>query len=116
MESYNVAVIGTSAVGKSSFIQRVLGLPRPPISNASSVRMVVDNVTHMITLLELDLDFFELNSPQSIQWPKQINGHVVPRVDSALVLYDVTNQESIRQLPQVVGTRPVVALRVLSAM
>lgn len=103
MESYNIAVIGTSAVGKSSFIQRVLGLPRPPISNASSVRMVVDSVTHMITLLELDLDYFELSSPQSIQWPKQINGHIVPRVDAALVLYDVMNQDSIRELPQAVG-------------
>ncbi|PNY24080.1 Ras guanine nucleotide exchange factor A [Tolypocladium capitatum] len=102
MESYNIAVIGTSAVGKSSFIQRVLALPRPPMSNASSVRMVVDNITHMITLLELDLDCFELSSPQSIQWPKQVNGHIVPRVDAALVLYDVMNEESIRELPQAV--------------
>jgi hypothetical protein len=57
----------------------------------------------MITLLELDLDSFELNTPQPIQWPKQINGHIVPRVDAALVLYDVTNQDTIRELPQTLG-------------
>ncbi|KAL6855254.1 hypothetical protein ACO1O0_006393 [Amphichorda felina] len=100
MESFNVAIIGSSGVGKSSFIQKVLGLSRPPISSTSSVRMVVDNITHMITLLELDLEHFELSPTAPIQWPKQINGHIVPRVDAALILYDVTNQETIRDLPQ----------------
>ncbi|KAL6358448.1 hypothetical protein LRP88_08633 [Fusarium phalaenopsidis] len=97
---FNIAIIGSTGVGKSSFVQRVLGLSRPPISNASSVRMLVDNISHVITLLELDLEYFELNPSQPIQWPKQINGHIVPRVDAALILYDVTNHESVRELPQ----------------
>ncbi|KAF9870156.1 ras guanyl-nucleotide exchange factor [Colletotrichum karsti] len=100
MESLNIAVIGASGVGKSSFVQRVLGLSRPPITNASSVRMVVDNVTYGVTLIELDLEYFELNPLQPIQWPKQINGHIVPRVDGALILYDVMNKESMKELPQ----------------
>ncbi|CAM1504137.1 Fc.00g017280.m01.CDS01 [Cosmosporella sp. VM-42] len=100
MEGFNIAVIGSTGVGKSSFVQRVLGLTRPPISNASSVRMPVDNQNHIITLLELDLEYFELNPTQPILWPKQVNGHIVPRVDAALILYDVMNQESIRELPQ----------------
>ncbi|KAF4455984.1 hypothetical protein F53441_1797 [Fusarium austroafricanum] len=100
MESFNIAIIGSTGVGKSSFVQRVLGLSRPPISNASSVRMLVDNNSHAVTLLELDLEYFELNPAQPIQWPKQINGHIVPRVDAALILYDVTNHESVRELPQ----------------
>ncbi|KAF4499080.1 aimless (aleA) [Fusarium agapanthi] len=100
MESFNIAVIGSTGVGKSSFVQRVLGLSRPPISNASSVRMLVDNNSHAVTLLELDLEYFELNPTQPIQWPKQINGHIVPRVDAALILYDVTNHESVRELSQ----------------
>ncbi|KAK7429250.1 hypothetical protein QQZ08_004260 [Neonectria magnoliae] len=99
MEGFNIAVIGSTGVGKSSFVQRVLGLSRPPISNASSVRMRLDNTSHVVTLLELDLEYFELNPTQPIQWPKQINGHIVPRVDAALVLYDVMNQDSIRELP-----------------
>ena len=107
MESFNIAIIGATGVGKSSFIQRVLGLARPPISNASSVRMVVENVTHMIALLELDLEHFELNPELPIQWPKQINGHIVPRVDAALMLYDVMNEASIRELPQTAGTQDI---------
>ncbi|KAF4123620.1 RasGEF [Geosmithia morbida] len=101
MESFNVAVIGSTGVGKSTFIQNVLGLPRRPITNSSSVRMVVDTTTHMITLVELDLEHFELSAPsQPIQWPKQINGHIVPRVDAALILYDVMDEDTVHDLPQ----------------
>ncbi|OAQ74310.1 aimless RasGEF [Pochonia chlamydosporia 170] len=103
MESYNIAIIGADAVGKSTFVQRVLQLSRPPVTNTSSARIQVDNVTHMITLVELDLEHFELNPAQPIQWPKQINGHIVPRVDAALILYDVTDDGSIRQLPKTVA-------------
>jgi GTPase SAR1 family protein len=104
MESLNIAIIGATGVGKSSFVQRVLGLTRPPISNASSARMVVDNVTYGVTLLELDLEYFDMNPSQPIQWPKQINGHIVPRVDGALILYDVMNRDSIVELPETIGT------------
>jgi GTPase SAR1 family protein len=103
MESFNIAIIGATGVGKSSFVQRVLNLSRPPITNASSMRVSIDNSTHLVTLLELDLEYFELNPDQPIQWPRQINGHIVPRVDAALLLYDVMNQESIRELPQAAG-------------
>lgn len=103
MESFNIAIIGSTGVGKSSFIQGVLGLSRPPISNSSSVRMLIDNDTYMITLLELDLESFEVDPKQPIQWPKQMNGHIVPRVDAALMLYDVMNKDSIRELPKTLG-------------
>ena len=104
MDGYNIAVIGADAVGKSTYVQRVLGLPRPPISKTSSVRLLVDGVSQLITLIELELEHFELDPSQPIQWPQQINGHLVPRMDAALVLYDVMAEPSIRELPQTVGT------------
>ncbi|OAA60633.1 RAP guanine nucleotide exchange factor 4 [Cordyceps fumosorosea ARSEF 2679] len=101
METFTIAVIGSAGAGKSTFIQKVLGLSRPPIASSASVRLVVDNVTHGVSLFELDLENFDQTaSSQTIQWPKQINGHIVPRPDAALVLYDVTNPESVRPLPQ----------------
>ncbi|KAL2753713.1 hypothetical protein ACRALDRAFT_2044057 [Sodiomyces alcalophilus JCM 7366] len=103
METLNIALIGATGVGKSSFIQRVLGLPRPPITNASSVRLTVDNATFGVTLLELDLEYFDMNPSHPIQWPKQINGHIVPRVDGAMILYDVTKVETMKELPQTVA-------------
>jgi GTPase SAR1 family protein len=104
MENYNIAIIGATGVGKSSFVKRVTGSAHAPFSNATSLRFPVDNVNHMITLLELDLEFFELSPSHSIRWPKQVNGHIVPQVDAALILYDVLNQVSIRDLPQAIGT------------
>ncbi|KAG5997766.1 hypothetical protein E4U52_003000 [Claviceps spartinae] len=102
MESYNIAIIGADGVGKSSLVQRALDLACPPATNPSSVRMAVDNVTHMVTLFELELEHFELDPCRPIQWPKQVNGHIVPRLDAALVLYDVMSRNSIRELPQMV--------------
>lgn len=100
MESLNIALIGSRGVGKSSFVQRVLGLSRPPISDSSTLRMVIDNSNYSVTLLELDLEHFDITAEQPLQWPKQINGHILPRVDGALILYDVTNRETTVDLPR----------------
>ena len=104
MEPLNIAIIGSRGVGKSSFVQRVLGLSRPPISNSSSLRMVIDNRNYGVTLLELDLEHFDMAPDQHIQWPKQINGHILPRVDGALILYDVTNRATTVDLPRTLST------------
>lgn len=61
--------------------------------------MTVDNVLYTVSLIELDLESFDINPDRRIQWPKQIGGHIVPRMDGALLLYDVTNRGSIAELP-----------------
>lgn len=99
MSDINIAVIGSAGVGKSTLIQRALGLRILPTSIASSLRMSVDNVVYTVSLIELDLESFDINPDRRIQWPKQIGGHIVPRMDGALLLYDVMNRESIAELP-----------------
>jgi GTPase SAR1 family protein len=100
MENINIAVIGAAGVGKSTLIQRALGLRSLPTTLASSVKMSVDNVIYTVSLIELDLEFFDFKPDRRVQWPKQIDGQIVPRMDGALVLYDVMNRESIMDLPQ----------------
>ncbi|KAB8290286.1 hypothetical protein EYC80_011151 [Monilinia laxa] len=100
MSDINIAVIGSNGVGKSTLIQRALGLRSLPNSVASSLRMSVDEVGYIVTLIELDLESFDIIPDRRIQWPKQINGHIVPRMDGALLLYDVMNRASIAELPQ----------------
>lgn len=100
MADINIAVIGSAGVGKSTLIQRAFGLSAPPTSIASSLRMSVDNIVYTVSLIELDLESFDIPADHRIQWPKQINGHIVPRMDGALLLYDVMNRESIAELPQ----------------
>lgn len=100
MADINIAVIGSSGVGKSTLIQRALGLPTLPASSASSQRMPVENIAYTVSLIELDLESFDIVPDRTIHWPKQINGQIVPRLDGALLLYDVMNRESISELPQ----------------
>lgn len=105
MDPINIAIIGAEGVGKSSFVQRILRSPRPPNHNITTFRQELDGTVRLVTLVELDLEGFELDPNQPIQWPKQIGGHtsVVPRMDGALILYDVTNKESIRDLSTTLG-------------
>jgi len=96
----NIAVIGAEGAGKSTLIQRALGLRNPPQSVASSLPMNIDNATYTISLVELDLEAFDITPDRRILWPKQINGVIVPPLHGALILYDVMNSESISYLPQ----------------
>jgi len=107
MADINIAIIGSAGVGKSTLIQRALGLRMLPNSIASSLRMSVDNVDYNVSLIELDLESFDINPERQIQWPKQINGHIVPRMDGSLLLYDVMNRESITELPQTLSELPI---------
>lgn len=100
MENINIAVIGAAGVGKSTLIQRALGLRSLPTAVASNLKMSVDNVVYTVSLIELDIESFDFKPDRRVQWPKQINGQIVPRMDGALILYDVMNRESIVDLPQ----------------
>lgn len=107
MEGVNVAVIGADGVGKSAFIQRALRLPQLPTSNVTSLLQQVDGASHHVTLIELDLEVFDVDPAHPVQWPRQIGGQMLPRVDGALMLYDVMNKDSIRDLPQTICKRLV---------
>ena len=102
MESLNIAIIGSRGVGKSTFVQRVLGR-----AGTSSLRMVIDNRNYAVTLLELDLEHFDMAPDRPIQWPKQIDGHMLPRVDGALILYDVTDKSTVVDLPRTLSMFPL---------
>lgn len=103
MDTINISVIGCLGVGKSSFIQNALRLNKRPTSANSSVRLDLEGVPYIVCLLEHDLGYLHMDDVvapgKQIQWPKQINGQPVPRIDGALVLYDVTDRDSIRELP-----------------
>jgi GTPase SAR1 family protein len=100
MESLNIAVIGANGVGKSHFIQKAMSLARLPGPNLTTARIVVDNIPYVVSLFELDLEYFDVDPHRQVQWPKQTGGTILPRVNGVLILYDVTNRDSIIELPQ----------------
>ncbi|KAK4228337.1 ras guanine nucleotide exchange factor domain-containing protein [Podospora fimiseda] len=96
MESINIAIIGAEGVGKSTFVSRSIGTSSA--KNVTVIRYDLDGSQYHVTLVELDLEGIELDPRQPVQWPKQIGGHMLPRMDGALILYDVTDEETIREL------------------
>lgn len=112
MENINLAIIGAEGVGKSTFIQHLRRAARPTASNITTLRQEVDGAHCLVTLVELDLEGIELDPNQPVQWPKQIGGHMVPRMDGAMILYDGLDEDSTREVPPIMGERHVLSLSV----
>ncbi|RKF64400.1 putative ras guanyl-nucleotide exchange factor [Erysiphe neolycopersici] len=90
---FRVAVVGAAGVGKSTFIQRALGLSTPTKSLVSTLELLVEDIKYEVSFFEIDLQHLEVGSDQVINWPSKINGQEIPRMDSVLLLCDVTNKE-----------------------
>lgn len=103
MNPFNIAIIGANGVGKSFFMQRALKLAQPPNQAGNIVAFnwtETDGSQHTVNTFEVDLEAFDLGMNEPIRWPRQANGQMAPRVDGTLVLYDVTNKDSVNLLPQ----------------
>ena len=104
MPEINIGVLGAARVGKSTFMQRALDLaiPPPPTAPVSARKMSVDGHVYVVRLFELGFDQVEFGSNQEdedIVWPEKLGDFVIPRIDGALALYDVTNQNSLAEVP-----------------
>ena len=99
----NIVVIGASGVGKSTFIQKAFGLRTPPESEITSQNVLIDKLIYAVNLIELHLESFDVHADRRIKWPKQVEGQLMPRIDGALTLYDVLNEESITAIPEVLS-------------
>ncbi|KAI9665976.1 MAG: hypothetical protein M1821_003911 [Bathelium mastoideum] len=106
MQEINIGVLGTAHVGKSTFMQGVLDLKTPPTPNApmSARKMSLDGRVYVVRLFELGFDQVEFGGneeDENIVWPEKVGDLVMPKVDGTLVLYDVTNQKSLAEVPGV---------------
>ncbi|KAL9113250.1 MAG: hypothetical protein Q9227_002585 [Pyrenula ochraceoflavens] len=97
----NLAVLGARGVGKSIFVQRALDLRHQPMSRYSSKKMSLDGVIYLVRLLEVSIEEVTITDNRRVAWPSTISDRDMPSVDGALVLYDVTNPESISDIPPV---------------
>ncbi|KAF7511909.1 hypothetical protein GJ744_003142 [Endocarpon pusillum] len=97
----NVVVLGSRRVGKSTFIQRALDLRESPPRAWSSKRMSLDGVIYIVRLCELMINDITITDSTKITWPKLLSEEGPPSIDGILVLYDVTNEESVIEIPHV---------------
>lgn len=101
MDTVNIAIIGANGVGKSFFMQRALKLSQPPNHGIITFNWTeADGSQHTVNTFEVDLEAFDLEMNEPIRWPRQANGQMAPKVDATMVLYDVTNKNSVNLLPQ----------------
>ncbi|KAI7006312.1 ras GEF, partial [Hortaea werneckii] len=97
----NIAVIGAEGVGKSTFVQRALDLPRLPDSQAAERKLPVDDGEYLVRLLELPIDDVYVDDDDTVGWPDTIGDKMLPRIDGAITLYDVQDKDSFADIPEV---------------
>ncbi|KAF2143266.1 uncharacterized protein K452DRAFT_297029 [Aplosporella prunicola CBS 121167] len=95
----NIGVIGDGRVGKSLFIDRAFDLRNSSTRRSASRRMSVDGTVYTVRLLEIPFADVNIEHDDRLVWPDTIDGQAAPRIDGALMLYDVMNQESLAQVP-----------------
>lgn len=103
MPEVNVAVLGASGVGKSTFVQCALDLRQPAISPISSKKVSLEGVLIRIKLLEVQLSDVKIIDNQRIEWPQRLGEQSTPRIDGVLALYDVMDQRSISRIPELLS-------------
>jgi hypothetical protein len=63
--------------------------------------MSLDGVIYVVRLFEVMIDEIRINENRTITWPRVIEDEKVPAIDGVLILYDVTNEESVTEVPDV---------------
>lgn len=99
----NIAVVGASSVGKSTFVQRALELPALPLLQATERKVLVGDSVYLVRLFEVPLDEVDVDDDDdhdTITWPDTIEGKMMPHVDGAVALYDIQDKSSVEELPE----------------
>ncbi|CBX93412.1 hypothetical protein IAQ61_009105 [Plenodomus lingam] len=104
MQDINIAIIGGPATGKSTFIRRALGLSDTTASSNCVRKWTIDGTPYMVRFLEMPMDDLHAGERNTIAWPATIHDIATPRMDAAIAIYDVTNQDSLSQVPETLNT------------
>ncbi|KAF1852159.1 ras GEF [Cucurbitaria berberidis CBS 394.84] len=103
MQDINIAVIGAQGSGKSTFIRRALGLPDTSSASNCSRKWTIDGVSYMVRFLEMLANDVHIGERNTIKWPETIHDMPTPRMDAAVTMYDVTSQDSLAKVPELLN-------------
>lgn len=96
------AVLGAEGSGKSTFVQCALDLKKPATSPVSSKKMSLEGDVFLISLAEVPMEEIEVVGDQ-IYWPDMLEDVEMPQVDGILVVCDVTERRSVKDIPKLLG-------------
>lgn len=97
------AVLGVAGVGKSTFTNNALEQQKSPGSPLSSSKVSLGGSLYRIQLVEITFDDADFSSSRRVIWPNHLNGVPFPSIHGAFCLYDVTEEDSVAQIPQALG-------------
>jgi hypothetical protein len=97
-------VLGNRGVGKTLFVNNALEQQKSSGTPLSSSKVSLGGSLYRIQLVETTFDVADFNSSRQVLWPKYLNGIPFPAIHGAFCLYDVTDEDSVAQIPQALGT------------
>lgn len=103
LQHVNIAVIGAPGTGKSTFIRRTLSLPDSTTPPNCTRKWTIDGVPYMVRFLEMLLDDVHFGERNFVKFPDTVHGISVPRMDGVVTMYDVTNQTSLNNVPDMLN-------------
>ena len=96
-----VAVIGEASTGKSTFIRCALDLKRPMTGTSATKKVSLEGEVSALRLLEVQISALAMLSDEDTSQAVGGLGQTMDHLDGALLMYDITNKESIRSIPQI---------------
>ena len=63
--------------------------------------MSLDGVIYIVRLFELQVDDITIDESRRVVWPKLVDIPKQPSLDGVLILYDVTDEESVNEIPDI---------------
>jgi WD40 repeat protein len=103
MQDINIAVLGARSTGKSLFIRRALNLPTTITSAICTRKMTIDGGYYIVRFLEMSFNDIHIGDRNNIKWPETVDDLATPHIDGAITIYDVTNQESLARVPEMLS-------------
>lgn len=103
MQDINIAVIGAPSTGKSTFIRRALSLADTTAPSNCSRKWTIDGVPYMVRFVEVSIAHLHAGERNTVQWPETVHDVATPRIDGAVTIYDVTSQDSLAKVPEMLS-------------
>ncbi|KAJ4380962.1 hypothetical protein N0V86_003309 [Didymella sp. IMI 355093] len=103
LSDLNFAVLGARGAGKSTFIRRALGLPDATAPAECRRKWTIDGTPYLVRFFEMSFNDVQIGDRHHIKWPETTHDMATPRIDAAITLYDVTSQDSLARVPDILS-------------
>ncbi|KAF2447078.1 rap guanine nucleotide exchange factor 4 [Karstenula rhodostoma CBS 690.94] len=103
MQDINIAVLGARGSGKSTFIRHALNLPAAAPGAVCTRKMTIDGGLYVVRFLEMSINDVQVRDQNCVKWPDSLEHLPTPRIDGAVTIYDVTSEQSLARVPEILG-------------